>query len=125
MACPGGWGAEDSDLPWAASYCPWNPESYRILFDVMDEYLDVLKPRRVHIGHDEWRAGAFCPRCRGKDTGELLAGDILKIRAHLEQRGLETWLWGDHFVDGHNRFGKRWSEGGVVRSERAATRAAR
>ena len=117
--------AEDPDMPWPDSYCPSNPESYKLLFEVMDEYLDALKPRRVHIGHDEWRAGAFCPRCRGKDTGELFAADILKIRAHLEERGVETWLWGDHFVDGHNRFGKRWSEGGVVRYERPDTRAAR
>ena len=61
--------AEDPDMPWPDSYCPSNPESYRILFEVMDEYLELMRPRRVHIGHDEWRAGAFCPRCRGKDTG--------------------------------------------------------
>jgi len=85
----------------------------------------VLHPRRVHIGHDEWRAGAFCPRCRGKDTGELYAQDVIKIQEHLAARGMETWMWGDHFVDSHNRFGKRWSEGGVVRYERPDTRRAR
>lgn len=117
--------AEDPDMEWPDSYCPSNPESYRILFDVMDEYLDVLRPRRVHIGHDEWRAGAFCPHCRGRDEGELYARDIEKIYEHLEKKGLETWLWGDHFVDGHNRFGKKWSEGGVVRYERPDTASAR
>jgi hypothetical protein len=117
--------AEDPDMRWPDSYCPSNPESYRILFDLMDEVLDVLHPRRVHIGHDEWRAGAFCSRCRGKDTGDLYAEDILKIQSRLEAKGIETWLWGDHFVDRHNRFGKSWSEGGVVRYERPDTRAAR
>jgi hypothetical protein len=117
--------AEDPDMTWPDSYCPSNADSYRILFDVVDEILDVLKPRRVHIGHDEWRAGAFCPRCRGKDTGELYAEDVVKIQKHLAERGIETWMWGDHFVDGHNRFGKRWSEGGVVRYERPDTRVAR
>jgi hypothetical protein len=125
IACPRRDVAEDPDMTWPDSYCPSNPESYRILFDVMDEYLDVLKPRRVHIGHDEWRAGAFCPRCRGKDTGELYAQDVLKIQKHLAEKGIETWMWGDHFVDWHNRFGKRWSEGGVVRYERPDTRTAR
>src|SRR5260221_14678450 len=104
MACPGGWGAEDSDLPWAASYCPSNPESYRILFHVMDEYLDVLKPRRVHIGHDEWRAGAFSPRCRGKDTGEVYAQDVLKVQKDRAEKGIEPWNWGDHFADWDNPF---------------------
>lgn len=117
--------AEDPDMSWPDSYCPSNPESYRILLAVMDEYLDVLRPRRVHIGHDEWRAGAFCPRCRGKDTGELYAQDVAKIQRHLAEKGVEVWMWGDHFVDGHNRFGKSWSEGGVVRYERPDTRLAR
>jgi hypothetical protein len=117
--------AEDPDMPWPDSYCPSNPESYRIYFDVLDEYLDVLRPKRVHIGHDEWRAGAFCPRCRGKDTGRLYAEDVLKIHRHLKERGIETWMWGDHFVDGHNRFGRQWSEGGVVRYERPDTASAR
>jgi hypothetical protein len=117
--------AEDPDMTWPDSYCPSNPESYRILFDLVDEVVDLLKPRRVHIGHDEWRAGAFCPRCRGKDTGELYAQDVLKIQRHLEEKGIETWMWGDHLVDGHNRFGKRWSEGGPVRYERPDTAVAR
>jgi hypothetical protein len=117
--------AEDPDMTWPDSYCPSNPLSYQILFDVMDEYLELLKPRRVHIGHDEWRAGAFCPRCRGKDTGELYAEDVLKISRHLAEKGVETWMWGDHFVDSHNRFAKRWNEGGVVQYERPDTRSAR
>ncbi len=41
------------------------------------------------------------------------------------EKGIETWMWGDHFVDGHNRFGKQWSEGGVVRYERPDTASAR
>ena len=117
--------AEDADMAWPDSYCPSLPESYRILFDVMGEYLEVLKPRRVHIGHDEWRAGAFCPRCRGKDTGQLYADDVLRISRWLAEKGLETWLWGDHFVDSHNRFAKKWSEGGVMRYEKPDTASAR
>ena len=117
--------AEDPDMAWPDSYCPSNEASYRLLFDVMDEYLEVLKPKRVHIGHDEWRAGAFCPRCRGKDTGRLYAEDVLRIQQHLKQKGIETWMWGDHFVDGHNRFGRKWSEGGFVRYERPDTASAR
>ncbi len=117
--------AEDPDMTWPDSYCPSNPESYRILFEVMDEYLDVLKPKRVHIGHDEWRAGAFCARCHGQDTGELFARDVTKVREHLDAKGIETWLWGDHFVDGHNRFGKRWTETGPVLYDRPDTRKAR
>jgi hypothetical protein len=117
--------AEDPDMPWPDSYCPSNPESYRVLFEIMDEYIDLLHCKRVHIGHDEWRAGAFCPRCKGKDTGELYAQDVLKIHRHLKEQGIETWMWGDHFVDGHNRFGRKVSEGSVVQYEYPDTRSAR
>jgi hypothetical protein len=117
--------AEVPEMPWPDSYCPSNPESYRVLFEVMDEYIDVLHPKRVHIGHDEWRAGAFCARCRGKDPGQLYAEDVLRIRRHLAEKGIEVWMWGDHFVDGHNRYGKSWSEGTAVRYERPDTASAR
>ena len=117
--------AEDPDMPWPDSYCPSNPESYKVLFDIMDEYIDLLHPRRVHIGHDEWRAGAFCPRCKGKDTGELYAQDVLKIYRHLKDKGIEVWMWGDHFVDGHNRVGRNVPDSGVVRYEYPDTRSAR
>ena len=50
---------------------------------------------------------------------------MLKIARHLREKGVETWMWGDHLVDTHNRFGKRWNEGGVVQYERPDTRTAR
>jgi len=61
----------EADFPDA--YCPSNPKSYDLLFDVMEEYLELTKCRSLHIGHDEWRAGGLCPVCREKDTGELFA----------------------------------------------------
>ncbi len=117
--------AEDPDMPWPDSYCPSNPGSYKLLFEMMDEIIDLVHPKRIHIGHDEWRAGAFCPRCQGKDPGELFGQDVLKIQNHLQEKGIETWMWGDHFVDWHNRFGRKTTEGGVVRYEHADTRSAR
>jgi len=117
--------AEDPDMTWPDSYCPSNPDSYKLLFEILDEYIDVLHPRRVHIGHDEWRADALCPRCRGKDAGELYAQDVLKIYRHLKEKSVETWMWGDHFVDWHNRFGGMESGGGVVRYEHPNTASAR
>ena len=45
-----------SEVPgakWPDTYCPSNPDSYRLLFDVYDEYIDLLKPTWVHAGHDE------------------------------------------------------------------------
>jgi hexosaminidase len=47
--------AEIPDAEWPDTYCPSNPKSYELLFDVFDEYIDVMKPKLIHVGHDEWR----------------------------------------------------------------------
>ncbi len=94
--------AELPDIPWPDAYCPANEEVYPLLFEMMEEYLEVFTPRLVHIGHDEWRAGGLCPRCQGR-TAELFAQDVLKIYHFLRQRGVGTALWADHLIACHNR----------------------
>ncbi|MHB0878446.1 MAG: family 20 glycosylhydrolase [Anaerolineae bacterium] len=81
--------------PWPDTYCPSNPESYRLYFDLVDEVLEVFKPRMLHIGHDEVYTLGACDRCRGKSGADLLAGDLAKIRDYLAARGVRTVLWGD------------------------------
>jgi hypothetical protein len=88
------------------TYCPCNPRSYEILFDVMSAYIKLTKCRSVHIGHDEWRAAGLCPKCRQRDTGELFGEDVVKIASWLAERGLGVWMWGDHLVPDHNARGR-------------------
>ncbi len=92
--------AEIQDAEWPDTYCPSEPKVYDLVFDVLDEFIDVMKPRTVHVGHDEWRmpVGA-CPRCKGKDPTELFAQDLNKIYAHLKQKGVRTAIWGDHLIE--------------------------
>ena len=92
--------AEIPDAEWPDTYCPSNPEVYNLLFDVLDEYIEVMKPRVVHVGHDEWRIPwGVCPLCRGKDPRELYAQDINKIHDHLAQRGIKMSIYGDHLIE--------------------------
>jgi hypothetical protein len=92
-----------SDVPgdkWPDTYCPSNPKSYDLLFDVMDEYIEVMKPKLVHAGHDEWFAPfGLCSRCRGKDPGELYGQDLTKIHDYLANRGIKMAIWGDYLVE--------------------------
>ncbi len=91
--------AEVQDAEWPDTYCPSEPKVYPLLFDVIDEYIDVMKPRMVHVGHDEWRMPlGVCTRCRGKDPTELFAEDLNKIYGHLRERGIRTAIWGDHLI---------------------------
>lgn len=77
-------------------YCPSNPKSYEILFDLIDEIVEVFRPTEyVHMGHDEVYEIGVCKVCRGKDPAQLLAGDINKIHDYLKQKGLKMMIWAD------------------------------
>jgi hypothetical protein len=81
---------------WPDIYCPVNPKSYALTFEVYDEFIEVLKPRSVHIGHDE----LFLPvdvskQCSDEDIGALFGVDVNKIHNYLASRGIKTQLWGD------------------------------
>ncbi|MBQ8893476.1 MAG: family 20 glycosylhydrolase [Clostridia bacterium] len=77
-------------------YCPSNPRSYEILFDLMDEIIEVFRPTEyVHMGHDEVYEIGVCKICRSKDPARLLADDINKIYDYLQKKGLKMMIWAD------------------------------
>ncbi len=86
---------------WPDTYCPSNPASYKLMFDVYDEYIDVIHPKMIHIGHDEWWGAPLdsCPRCRGKDYSALYAQDVSKIHDYLAAKGIKTAMWGDFLLE--------------------------
>jgi hexosaminidase len=90
--------AELPEAEYPESYCPQNPKSYEILFNVLSSVLDLTKCRSVHIGHDEWYSGGQCPRCRERDAGELFAEDVIRIASWLGERGLGAWMWADQLL---------------------------
>ena len=90
--------AERRDDPWPDTYCPSNPRSYELLFEAMDEIIEVFRPEMIHIGHDELLHLAHCPRCKGKSGADLLAADITKIHDYLAERGIRTVMWADKLM---------------------------
>ena len=71
--------AERQEDMYPDAYCPSNPESYRLLFDIMEEIIAVFAPKRMNIGHDEAYSIGLCEKCRTKDAATLYAEDIKKI----------------------------------------------
>jgi hypothetical protein len=93
---------------WPDTYCPSNPASYELMFDVYDEYIDVIHPKMIHIGHDEWRMPLdVCPRCKGKDYSELFAQDVNRIHDYMSDRGIKIAMWGDHLLESVRNAGPR------------------
>lgn len=79
----------------ADGYCPSNPASYALLFDVIDEILQVFEPSYVHIAHDEVCQINKCEKCRERDAGELFLEDVTKIHDYLAAKNVKTMMWAD------------------------------
>ncbi|MEA4823443.1 MAG: family 20 glycosylhydrolase [Clostridiaceae bacterium] len=91
--------AERKDDTFPDVYCPSNPDTYKLVFDVLDEVIDVFQPKIMHIGHDEYYSIGICPRCKGKSGEEIYAADINKIYGYLKARGIRTMLWSEKLID--------------------------
>ena len=87
---------ERPDAEYYHSYCPSNEDSYRLIFDVIDEVVEVIRPDRyVHIGHDEIYQIGLCKLCREKDPAQLLATHVTRLHDYLAKKGLRTAMWAD------------------------------
>ena len=85
---------------WPDTYCPSNPKSYKLLFEVMDEFLEVMRPRMVHAGHDEWFAPfGLCPCCKSKNPGEVFGNDLIKVHEYLANKDIKMAIWGDYLLE--------------------------
>lgn len=102
------------DLAWRqkkqmhGAYCPNRPQTYALIFDMMQEIIDATRCRAMHIGHDEIEGMAICPACRKIPPSDLFAADVKKIADWLAERKVLTMLWGDMLLEE-----KHWAARGV------------
>jgi hypothetical protein len=84
------------------SYCPLHPDVHKIVFELVDEIVEVFESHAFHAGMDEvfYIGHEQCSRCHGRDKAELFAGEVTKIRNHLAKNDKELWIWGDRLIDG-------------------------
>lgn len=87
--------AERAGDPYPDTWCPSNPKIYEIYFDCLQEVLDLFKPQRVHIGHDELYNIGICEKCKDKTGHDILADDVIKIHDWLSERNVKVAMWGD------------------------------
>lgn len=92
----------NEDGLYCKSYCPLHPDVHTVVFELMDEIMEVFEAEAFHAGMDEvfYIADDKCPRCQGKDPARLFAGEVTKINDHLAQHGARLWIWGDRLIDG-------------------------
>jgi len=102
----------------ADTYCPSNPASYDLLFDVTDEVIDVFKPKRIHMGHDEYYSICVCEKCRERDAADVLADDINKIYGYLSQKGVGMMIYCDKLINAMGKKGQTWGGARVIYKDR-------
>ena len=87
--------AEDQDDLFPDTFCPMNEKSYQLYFEVAEEFLEVIEPEVVSIGHDEIRVMGVCPICREKSGHELLAYEINRLYDFYKARNIRILMWSD------------------------------
>lgn len=91
--------AECPDEPLPSNICPSNEDYYKLVYDIIDEVVEVFKPKRINIGHDEIYVLGQCPKCKGKTPEELIGTHIIRLHDYLESKNVKTMIWGDSFVN--------------------------
>lgn len=78
------------------SYCPSNEECYKLIFELIDEIIEVVRPTKyVHMGHDECYQIGICPKCKDKEPADLFAIHVRIIYEYLKKKNLKMMIWGD------------------------------
>ncbi len=105
-------------------WCPSHPGVNPVVFALLDELLEAFEADALHVGMDEvFLIGSEkCPRCKGKDVGELFAGVVNALHDHLvKDKGVEMLMWSDRLLDS-GKFGYGTWEASKTGSHRAVER---
>ena len=81
------------------TYCPSNPKTYEVVFDIIDEVIDVFEPEYMNIGHDEYYSCGKCELCKNKNPVDIFVGDIIKINDYLKSKSVKTIIWCDKLFE--------------------------
>lgn len=99
--------AERPEDPYPDTCCPSNPAYHKLLFDILDEVMDLFADApAINICHDEFYNMCKCPKCRDQKPHELYAEDINSIAAYLASHGRRTIIWGEKMLDAHFNTGE-------------------
>ncbi|MEM6430588.1 MAG: glycoside hydrolase family 20 zincin-like fold domain-containing protein [Deinococcota bacterium] len=76
------------------AYNPLEPRTYDVLLPLIDEVVDLFKPRFFHIGHDEIRNVVPFPAA-GVSFVDAFVDDIQRLYNHLAADGIQVMIWHD------------------------------
>ncbi|OGV63335.1 MAG: hypothetical protein A3K19_21835 [Lentisphaerae bacterium RIFOXYB12_FULL_65_16] len=81
------------------AYCPSKPETYKLVFDLLTELVEVTRCDAILSSHDEIGGMVVCPACKAVPPDDLFANDVNKTAAFLAGKGVETMIAGDMLLE--------------------------
>jgi hypothetical protein len=115
---------QDDEKIYCREWCPSHPDVNQVVFALIDELIDAFDADAFHVGMDEvfLIGDENCPRCQGKDVGDLFAKVVNELHDHLVgERGVEMLMWSDRLLDSKTTGYGRW-EASDTGSHRAIDR---
>lgn len=86
--------------------CMSEPELYEILEDQTRRVIELFKPKRLFMSHDEIRVANWCKACQDRKItpGEILADNVRRCRDIVRRLDpeIEVGIWSDMFDPHHN-----------------------
>jgi len=85
----------------AVTYDPRKDGVYDVVFDALDELVELMQPNAISIGHDEvvgWNAAHAKKNLASGEhmlPADLYLRDVLTLHEYLQKQEIETWMWGD------------------------------
>lgn len=97
--------AERQEDSLADHYCPSDERVYELLFDILQEVIEVFQPSILNIGHDELYTVGICEKCKTKNAEDLYTQDILRIYTFLKKQNIRTMMWADKLLCSRDKKG--------------------
>lgn len=91
--------AEDPEKP--SNYCPTDPRTYELIFELFDEILALMEPKLFHLGHDEITMNNNFPKRESSmqySVTELIDMDLDRLFSYFSGKGIGLALWSDMFL---------------------------
>lgn len=88
--------------PYPDTYCPNHPDTYKYVFDILEEVIEVFEPTIINIGHDETYSVSLCPKCRNTPAPVIYSNDVWKIHNFLKERNIHVYMWGEKLLKAYH-----------------------
>ena len=89
---------DEKEILYARSICLSNEKALNVLFDLIDELMEVFESDKIHIGCDEGFNMGLCKKCSQVPKYQLFANWVNKINDHVKSRRGEVFMWGDRLL---------------------------